>query len=179
MKRWIAASLPAAALALAGCVTVSGDDPTLRTPRQLLDDGKIERQAKRRIAADEKLAGGRVNVASYDGIVLLTGQVAHPSQRDGAERALGGIPYVRKIHNEIQVGGAGSEGNANDGWLTAKVFSKFAADKAVDAGRIKVVTDDGVVYLLGVLPRAHADAAAEAARTVQGVRKVVKLFDYL
>ena len=168
------------ALACAGCVSVTGNDPTLRTPGELLEDHKIEREAKRQIAADDRLAANHINLVSYDGIVLLTGEVEDEALRTHAERAVGNVENVRRIHNEIQVGGATSlVARANDGWIETKVFSKFAADKTVDAARIKVVAENGVVYLIGMVPRDHADAAAEAARTVFGVRKVVKVFDYL
>ena len=192
LKQWTATSAlfsaaPAAlaalvvlAAAVAGCVSVTGNDPTLRTPRELLEDRRIEREAKARLAADEGLATNHINVVSYDGIVLLTGEVVDDALRSRAERALGNVPGVRRVHNEIQLGGATSlVARANDSWLATKVFSKFAADKTVDASRIKVVAESGVVYLIGVVPRDHADAAAEAARTVFGVRKVVKVFDYL
>ena len=180
LKQWTATSALALALATTGCVSISGDDPTLRTPGEMLDDRKIERLAKQNVAADERLATSHVNVVSYDGIVLLTGEVEDDALRARAERLVGNVPNVRRIHNEIQVGGATSFfARANDSWLTTKVFSKFAADSAVDASRIKVVSENGVVYLIGVVPRDHAAAAAEAARSVFGVRKVVKVFDYL
>ena len=180
LKQWTATSSLVLALAIAGCVSVTGKDPTLRTPGELLDDHKIESQAKRHIAADERLAANHINVVSYDGIVLLTGEVEDDALRARAERAVGSVPNVRRVHNEIQVGGATSlVARASDSWLAAKVFSKFAADKTVDATRIKVVAENGVIYLIGVVPRDHANAAAEAARTVFGVRKVVKVFDYL
>ena len=185
LKQWTATSaLALTALAtlaaVGGCVSVTGNDPTLRTPRELLEDGRIEREAKAQLAADEGLAANHINVVSYDGIVLLTGEVVDDALRVRAERAVGNVPHVRRVHNELQLGGATSlVARANDSWLATKVFSKFAADKAVDAARIKVVAESGVVYLIGVVPRDHADAAAEAARTVFGVRKVVKVFDYL
>ena len=188
LKQWTATSALALATltalatlaAVGGCVSVTGNDPTLRTPRELLEDGRIEREAKAQLAADEGLAANHINVVSYDGIVLLTGEVVDDALRVRAERAVGNVPNVRRVHNELQLGGATSlVARANDSWLATKVFSKFAADKAVDAARIKVVAESGVVYLIGVVPRDHADAAAEAARTVFGVRKVVKVFDYL
>ena len=180
LKHWIATSSLVLALAVAGCVTVTGKDPTLRTLGELFDDGKIERQAKEHISADERLAANHINVVSYDGIVLLTGEVEDDALRARAERAVANVANVRRVHNEIQIGGTTSlVARANDSWLTTKVLSKFATDKTVDASRIKVVAENGVIYLIGVVPREHAAAAAEAARTVFGVRKVVKVFDYL
>ena len=171
----------AALLAASGCVSVTGKDLTLRTPGEVVDDLGIARTAAERIdAADERLAASHVNVTSYHGILLLTGEVQDETLRGRAESAVEGLRDVRAVHNELTIGSpTGFVARANDGWLAAKVMSKFARSADVDMGRIKVVTADGVVYLMGVLPRQQANAAAEAARTIFGVRKVVKVFDYL
>ena len=164
-----------------GCVSITGQDPSLRTPGVWLDDEVIERLASRRIDdADERLAISHVNVVSYDGIVLLTGQVEDQALRDLAEQSLGDIRKIRKIHNEIQIGGAISlVARGNDNWNQTTVKAQLLADEDADASRIKVVVEDGVVYLIGVVPRVEADAAVAAARNVFGVQRVVKVFDYL
>ncbi|MDE0420060.1 MAG: BON domain-containing protein [Gammaproteobacteria bacterium] len=164
-----------------GCVSITGQDPSLRTPGVWLDDEVVERLASRRIDdADERLAISHVNVVSYDGIVLLTGQVEDQALRDLAEQSLRDIRKIRKIHNEIQIGGAISlVARGNDNWIQTKVKAQLLADEEADASRIKVVVEDGVVYLIGVVPRDQADAAVAAARNVFGVQRVVKVFDYL
>ena len=169
------------AASLVGCVSVSGTDPTLRTPGAWIDDEVIERMAARQIrAADEQLAISHVNVVSYDGIVLLTGQVEDQALRDLAQASIENIRKIRKIHNEIQVVGTISlVARGNDNWIQTKVKAKFIADGDVDASRIKVFVEDGTVYLMGLVPRTHADAAASAARNVFGVQRVVKVFDYV
>ena len=174
-------ALCAALILCAGCVSVSGKDPTLRTPGQYLADRRIEAQADKTIAAaDERFANARVKVVSYDGVVLLVGQVPDDALRARAERVVDALPEVRRVHNELQVSGATSlVARANDDWLTTKVVSRFAASDEVNANRVKVVAEDGVVYLVGILPPAEADQAAQVARTVFGVNKVVKVFDYL
>ena len=165
---------------LASCVSLRGDDLTLRTPSEVVEDERIKRLARQRIkASDGRLATSNVNVQSYHGIVLLTGQVEDQALRAEAERLVAEVPKVRKTHNEIQVGGATNfVTRANDKLLAAKVGSRFIAREDVDLARIKVVAENGVIYLIGVVDRQQADAAAEAARTVFGVRKVVKVFDY-
>ena len=184
-RQWIASCLRggicvAMMVGIAGCVSLSGDDVTLRTPGELIEDQTIEHLAWQRIkAVGERLAASNINVQSYHGIVLLTGQVEDQALRAQAERALADIPKVRKVHNEIQIGGATNlVVRANDKLLAAKVGSRFVANKDVDWARIKIVAENGVIYLIGVLDRQRADAAAEVARTVFGVRKVVKVFDY-
>ena len=166
---------------VAGCVSVTGKDPTLRTPGEILDDIKLERLATAQIeSADERLGASHVNVVCYHGIVLLTGEVENQTLRSRAERAIEQIPEVRQVHNELQVGSATNfVVRANDSWLATKVLSKFTTSDDVGAGRIKVVAEDGVIYLMGVVPREQAHAATELARSVFGVRKVVKVFDYL
>ena len=174
----VAATLVAAQM---GCVSFTGEDPTRRTPGSWLDDEVIERMASRRIhAADERLAISHVNVVSYDGIVLLTGQVEDPDLRSLAEDSIREIRKIRKIHNEIQIGGAISlVARGNDNWLQTKVKAQLLADEDVEGSRIKVFVEDGIVYLIGVLPREQADAAVAVARTVFGIQRVVKVFDYV
>ena len=152
-----------------------------RTPGTWLNDEAIERMASRRIdAADERLAISHVNVVSYDGIVLLTGQVEDPGLRSLAEDSIREIDKIRKIHNEIQIGGAISlMARGNDNWLQTKVKTQLLADENVEASRIKVFVEDSVAYLIGVLPREQADAAVAVARNVFGVQRVVKVFDYV
>jgi len=169
---WVAATLVAAQV---GCVN------SHRTPGTWLEDEAIERMASRRIdEADERLAISHVNVVSYDGIVLLTGQVEDAGLRSLAEDAIREIDKIRKIHNVIQIGGAISlVARGNDNWLQTKVKAQLLADEDVEASRIKVFVEDGVAYLIGVVPREQADAAVAIARTVFGVQRVVKVFDYV
>ena len=176
--RYVATALVALQV---GCVSVTGEDPSLRTTGTWLDDEVIEQMASRRIDdADERLAISHVNVVSYHGIVLLTGQVEDQALRDLAEQSLDGIRKIRKIHNEIQIGGAISlVARGNDNWIQTKVRAQLVTDRDTDASRIKVSVEDGVVYLIGVVPRIQADAAVAAARNVFGVQRVVKVFDYL
>lgn len=180
--RLVMRSLAAALVVVqVGCVSMTGEDRTLRTPGAWIDDEVIERMAARKIdAADERLAISHVNVVSYDGIVLLTGQVEDQELRDLAEQSLTDLRKVRKIHNEIQIGGATSlVARGNDNWIQTKVKAQLVANGDVEANRIKVFAEDGIVYLIGIVPRVQADAAVAVARTVFGVQRVVKVFDYL
>ncbi len=96
-----------------------------------------------------------------------------------AEEIARGVKKVRTVHNQLQVGGPISMvARANDSWITTKIKTKMLASK-VPGRKVKVVTEDGVVYLMGMLPREQADAAVDAARSVYGVQKIVKIFEYL
>lgn len=178
------AKLVAVVLALAlvgGCLTLTGADPTKRTLGRVIDDEAVERLAKRHIrSADERLTAGHINVVSYHGVVLLTGEVETAALRDQAERAVANIRKIRTVYNDIQVGGPSNlVARANDSWLATKVRSGLTASEEVMVTRIKVVAERGVIYLIGVVPRSQGDAAAEIARDVFGVNRVVKVFDYL
>ncbi len=122
-----------------------------------------------------------VNVTSYNGIVLLTGEV--PSQ--DLVGAIGEIARtmakVRRVHNELTVGPATDLGSrSNDTYITSKVKTRFVeASKQFSATHVKVVTERQVVYLMGLVRREEGDAAGQIAATTSGVSRVVKLFEYI
>ena len=157
-------------LALVGCA-VGGT----------FDDSRNESLAKKRIRdAHPALADANISVNSFDGIVLITGQIPSADLIPIATAEVEPLRNVRKIRNELQVIGATSMlSRTNDSWLTAKAKSSLSANEDTDATRIKVVTENGVVYLMGRLTRAEADAAVAATRNVHGIQKIVKIFEYI
>jgi osmotically-inducible protein OsmY len=144
------------------------------------DDEAIELKMSNNIGAGY---GDRVhvNVTSYNGIVLLTGEV--PTQ--DLVGAIGEIARttakVRRIHNEITVGSVSDVGSrSNDSYITSKVKTRFVeANKTFSATHVKVVTERQVVYLMGLVRRDEGDAAGQIAATTSGVSRVVKLFEYI
>jgi len=125
------------------------------------------------------LDSAHVNVHSYNGVVLLTGEVPNGEMRTLAGDTARNFRGVRQVHNELQIQGVSSLlSRSNDTWLTTKVKSKLVADETIDSGKIKVITENGVVYLMGVVSQAIGNKAANAASTTKGVRKVVKVFEY-
>ncbi|HEY8570079.1 BON domain-containing protein [Microbulbifer sp.] len=175
--------------AFAGCSTVLDathdgpiqPDPGERTFGTFLDDQQLETITNVNIGkAHPDLKAANIDVVAFNGVVLLTGQVQSPELRDLAGRTAQQVHTVRQVYNEIQVRGTSSLlARTNDTWLTTKVKSVLMADKEIDSGRIKVVTEYGVVYLMGLLTRQEAENAAEVARTVGGVQKVVKAVEYI
>lgn len=165
--------------ALSGC-NFSGD-PGRRTPGVFIDDGVLENVIASRIRkSDPGYKGAHIIVVSYNGVVLIAGQVATQALVDNATTVTSDIPRVRKVHNELTVGGPISFfARSNDGWLTSKVKSRLIAAKETSGTRIKVQTENGVVYLMGMITRDHADRAVAVARDVYGVQKIVKVFEYL
>lgn len=123
---------------------------------------------------------GRVVVSSYDGVVLLVGQVANQTIRERAERYVKSIPGVKHTYNEITISGPISPmTQSSDSWITTKVKSMLIATKDLDSSQIKVTTENGVVYLMGKVTRGQTEIASNVARSVAGVQKVVTLFQYL
>ena len=158
-----------------GCTAFSGD----RSTGTVIDDEFIERVAKKEIRAADKRLRGNVRVVSYNGILLLTGQVENQALRQTAEDAAVSVKKVRQVHNELVIAGRpGFLLRTNDRYLAAKVKTKLIGTENVDSSRIRVVTEDGVVFLMGIIDRDAAERAVAAARTVNGVRKIVKVFEY-
>lgn len=149
-----------------------------RTVGTQLDDDGIESRAKARIA--ERIGErAHVNVTAFNRAVLLTGEAWDAATRAEIEKLVAEVPNVRSVTNEIQVAGLSSVGSrANDTALTAKVKGRFMNVKGLNPLHVKVVTEAGVVYLLGLVTETEADTATELARTTGGVRKVVKVFEY-
>ena len=119
-----------------------------------------------------------VNVTSYNRNVLLTGEAPDEATKAKAEEFVKNIANVRAVTNEIAVGPKTSlSSRSNDTYLTSKVKTKFVTENQFPANYVKVVTENSVVYLLGIVNKAEADAAVEIARNTDGVSKVVKVFE--
>jgi len=119
-----------------------------------------------------------VNVTSYNGIVLLTGEVPTPDIVASIGDVARTTAKVRVVHNEIVVAAASPLGSrSNDSYITSKVKTRFVEKNKFSATHVKVVTDRQVVYLMGLVKRDEADNAAQIASTTEGVLRVVKLFE--
>ncbi|MEC8587625.1 MAG: BON domain-containing protein [Pseudomonadota bacterium] len=121
------------------------------------------------------------SVISHNGVVLLVGQVESDFLRARAtEVASKASAKIKRIHNELEVAGkTGFLSRSNDAWITTKIRTLMLTDKDVPASQVKVVTENGVVYLMGLVSQPEGDSAANLARNVSGVAKVVKVFEYI
>ena len=173
----LTACAPVIVAGAAGAALVATDR---RSAGAQLDDQTIETKILTTVAGRY---GDTVhfNVTSYNGIVLLTGEVPDAAVRADVYALARGTDRVRSVHDELVVGPNTDLGaRTNDSYVTSKVKTRFveASDK-FSATQVKVVTERGVVYLMGLVTRAEGDAAAQIASTTSGVVRVVKLFEYI
>lgn len=150
-----------------------------RTPGTYIEDETIELKAGSRI----REAFGKdvhVNVTSFNRRVLLTGEVPNDEIRAKVKDLVLGVPNIKEAQNELIIGGVSTFGaRSNDTYLTAKVKTRLFDDKRFNANHVKVVTEAGTTFLMGIVTRAEGDAAAEVAAKTKGVSKVVKVFEYM
>lgn len=148
-----------------------------RTSGTQVEDQAIELKSLSRVreAAGDR---GHVNVTSVNRTVLITGEVASEADRDAVQRALTGIENVRGTVNELAVMGASSmTARTSDSLITSKVKAVLIEAKDLQANTIKVVTERGAVYLMGIVTEREAGRAVELARSISGVGKVVRVFE--
>jgi len=160
----------------AGTAVVAFEDR--RTTGAQLEDRGIELRTGNRV--DDRYGDrAHVNVTSYNRYVLLTGEVPDEAARAEIEKSARGVANVLGVTNDLQVAGKSSMGSrSNDTYLTSKVKTRFLDSGKFNAIHVKVVTEAGVVYLVGMVTEKEAEDAVEIARTTGGVRKVVKMFEY-
>jgi osmotically-inducible protein OsmY len=148
-----------------------------RTSGAQLDDQAIELRGAARI---REIANDQMNVTvtSFNRQMLLTGTVANEADRRRVEAAVQGIDNVRSVVNEVVVGEARSfQVRSNDTFITGKVKASLLDAKDVFATSFKVITENGVVYLMGLATRREIDRATDIARGVSGVQKVVRVVE--
>jgi len=157
------------------------DDPGQRTAGATLEDENIERKATVNIsAADPGLDSAHITVVSYNGYVLIAGQVPTEELKQKASDVVRKIRGVRRIYNELTVSGnTNALTRSSDAWLTTKVKSALLASSEIEGNRVKVVTENGVVYLMGMVSRAEAERIADSARSAYGAQKIVQLFEFI
>lgn len=181
----LVAALLAASVGASGCIPVVATGAAVgtlavldrRTVGAQTEDQAIELKAAMQIR--ERIGSG-VSVTSYNRKVLLTGQVANERDKRTAEAVVADLPNVRSIHNELQVSGVPSlSTSAADAAITARVKAAFVDSQDLQANTVKVVTEAGTVYLMGLVSRREAERAANVASRVAGVQRVVTVFEYI
>jgi osmotically-inducible protein OsmY len=121
-----------------------------------------------------------ITIATFNNVLLLTGQVSNPNQKLEINQLAKDESGAKEIYNFTTVEKPTSSlVRVSDSWITSKIKAQLIAINDIDPTQIKVVTENGVVYLMGIVPPTQADIAVEVARTTAGVQKVVKIFSYL
>lgn len=171
---------------LSGCVAVAGGAVATgavvandrRTTGTFVEDQAIEIKAARELNSDTEIRDNtHISITSYNTVVLMTGEAPSEELRKKAVEIVRHVPTVTKVYNEIAVAAPSSYmSRSSDTMITTKVKTKLFGQEGLDATKVKVVTERGIVYLMGLLDEKEASIATEAARQVGGVQKVVKLF---
>jgi osmotically-inducible protein OsmY len=151
-----------------------------RSAGTIVDDTAIELKTGNAIFADDDLGKkAHINITSYDYVVLLTGETPTAAMRDRAVDIARHVDGVRKVYDEIVVAQPTTvKSRSTDAWITAQIKAKLLGIKEVSAANIKVITENRTVYLMGMVSHAEADTATQTARFVDGVARVIVLFEY-
>jgi osmotically-inducible protein OsmY len=177
-------------LLLGGCATVvstaTGDEGIqenrgVRSLGAMVDDSSIETTIKVNLrAADEALKNSHIGVTSFNGVVLLVGQVPSQELKNLATRVATSSSRVKTVHNELEVAGVTTFlSRSNDAWLSSKLKTLMLAAPNVAGLRTKVVTENGVVYLMGLVTEEEANRTVNLVSNTRGVTKVVRAFEYI
>jgi len=182
-------------LILFACLTQQGCAPVIvagaaagvslandrRSPGTIVDDQDIEFHLRSAFNGDSALADDtHISATSFNHVVLLTGQVRDPEQRKRAVDHIRDIPNIKSVHNEIQVATpTSSQDRSQDTWITTKVKGALAQQSDLNALNVKVITENSIVYLMGLVTRAEGHSAAITAQQVADVKGVIKVFEYL
>lgn len=150
-----------------------------RTTGTYIEDGSIELKAKNQINLKYQDTA-HVNVTSFNRHVLVTGEVPNEESKADISRIVTGVVNVKAVSNELLVSGkTGLSSRSSDSLITADVNLRFINNKVFQPAHVKVITENGTVFLMGLVFHKEADTAAEIASTTSGVQRVVKVFEYL
>ena len=185
------ALLVAALLLITSCTTFLvettgeqgiSEDPTERTAGARVEDQSIETKVIVNMKSQEpEFRKANFDVISHNGVVLLVGQVASNDLKNKAsEIASQASTKIKRIHNELEVAGKTSLiARSNDTWIATKVRTLMLTNSGVPSGQVRVIAENGAIYLMGLIDQSNGDNAARLARNVSGVTRVVKVFEYI
>ncbi|KTD62433.1 BON domain-containing protein [Legionella shakespearei] len=171
---------------LTGCVVavVAGAAAGLvydrRSVTTLEADARLFHVIHKGIVSNPQFRDSRILVTSFNRVVLLVGQTPTASLRVVAERIAQSAPGVKRVYDEISVDNPlPLTQRSKDSWITGQVRSNMLTRKGLESGSIRIVTENGVVYLMGIVTQEQASLSVDVARRINGVRKVVKIFQYI
>lgn len=168
-----------AGLIVAGAATGASASQDPRTIPTQLEDSNIEVKSMAALFKNDEIwQDANIDVVSYNAIVLLVGQAPTASLKSKAYQEIKKIPKVRKIYNQVRIAAPISFfANRNDEYLTTKIKTSMLFTGNFPSGKIKVVTENNEVFLLGLVSSIEADKAVDIARNIDGVSRVIKVFE--
>jgi len=151
-----------------------------RTSGMVIDDQGIELKAYSAIRSNKEIHDQvHINITSYNGLVLLTGETPTESLKQQVEDIVKDHSKVRRVFNEIIIAAPSAlPSRSSDTWITSKIKAKLTAERGINPLSIKVITEHGIVYLMGLVSRAEANTVVAVVSQSAGVQRVVKLFEY-
>jgi osmotically-inducible protein OsmY len=152
-----------------------------RRPMKVMaqDDNIAYAIEKKLFHIDEIRTQCHVGITLYGGVVLLVGQAPTQVLKDQVTTVAKTVPGIKRLYNQITIGAPTSYlTRTSDSWITTKVKTQLIMAKNLKSGQFKVLTENGTVFLMGIVSRSQAQIAVDIARRVSGVQKVVKVFEY-
>ncbi|RUR28216.1 BON domain-containing protein [Vreelandella nanhaiensis] len=182
-RQLMAATLFTAVL-ISGCATNTASNPAnygQRSNDVEAVDATIEREAERALdRADARLGDARIRAHSYNGSLLLVGQVPSEELRTKAGDVARNLRGVNQVHNELTIAARlPASQRLTDTWLTTNVVSTLATNDRIDSSKLKVTTENASVYLMGMVTHEEADRIVNAVSSVGGIQRIVKVFEYI
>lgn len=152
-----------------------------RTLGSIVEDSAIELKTRVNIyKASPDFNAGHIVVVSYNGYSLLTGQVQSEELKNIATRAAEDIRHVREVFNEMEVAGPISRlTRFSDAWLTTKIKTRLLLTSQVPGKRSKIVTENGAVYVMGLLTKSETEAVINSIQKTYGVQRIIKIIEYI
>ena len=165
---------------VAGATTAASINHDRRSAGSVIDDQGIEFKAASALSSNKEIYDqSHINVTSYNGIVLITGEILNESLKQQVTAEIKSIPKVRQIHNELIIAAPSSlPSRSSDTWLTAKIKTRLTTASNINPFYIKVVTENDIVYLMGIVSHAEADAVIAVVSQSAGVQRIIKIFEY-
>lgn len=149
--------------------------------KKKIDDNYTTLQSYKAIYLDnEKYADTNISISTFNDTVLITGQAPKTEQKLEIENLIKPFSGGRKIYNFTEIASPSSQlTRASDSWITSKIKAKLIAVNEIDPTKIKVLTENGTVFLIGIVPRDQANIAVDIAKSTDGVQNVIKMFSYI
>lgn len=185
MKRWMQVVTLLMCMNIQGCMQVASTGASCVYNRHGIEES-LNDQYKTYCAyraldrAPKEFKNTNISITTYHGDMLMAGQAPEAWQRKKAEILIKSVPDVDHVYNLITISSPSSSlTRLSDAWITSKIKTKLLTSNDVDASKVKVVTENGTVYLMGVLQECEADAAVDIASSTDGVARVVRVFSYM